>query len=330
MSASRQISLLLILQIRGGASAPELADELQVSVRTIYRDVERLHDAGVPVYAEPGNGGGIRIVDGYRTRLTGLDGSESEALALAGWTTIAEALGLGSAAAGAQRKLLASLPRPTAESARRTHERLHVDLSRWYSPLEIPQYLQEVARAVWDRRRLKIEYESWDNRSIREVEPFGLVLKNSVWYVVARRREELRTYRVSGIRSLVALNATFEAPPAFDLREYWEASTQNFERRLARETATLRCSQKVLPLFDRLGTGPVQRVDDEEPCMVTIPIESIERAAREFLALGDAVEVLAPSALRERVASAARATAAVYEAKRVRKRARSTSKTPTR
>jgi predicted DNA-binding transcriptional regulator YafY len=330
MSAGRQISLLLILQIRGRASAPELADELGVSVRTVYRDVERLHEAGVPVYAEAGNGGGIRIVDGYRTRLTGLDVPESEALALAGWTTIAEALGIGSAAAGAQRKLLASLPRSSAESARRTHERLHVDLSRWYSPLEIPLHLRDVARAVWDRRRLRIEYESWDDRSIRDVDPFGLVLKNSVWYLVARRRGDLRTYRVSGIRSLVALDSTFEAPAKFDLRAYWESSTKNFEQRLARETATLRCSQKALTLFDRLGTGPVQRLNDEEPCTATIPIESIERAAREFLALGDSVEVLGPPALRERIANAARATAEIYERKRASKLGRSTSTKPTR
>jgi predicted DNA-binding transcriptional regulator YafY len=312
MPAGRQISLLLHLQIHGSATAPELAAELGVSVRTIYRDVERLSEAGVPIYAEAGNGGGIRIVDGYRTRLTGLDSAESEALALAGWTTIAEALGLGSAAAAAERKLLASLPRTAADNARRTQERLHVDLARWYASPEVPPHLREIARAVWDRRRLRIDYESWDRRSQPEIEPLGLVLKNSVWYLVARRHHDFRTYRVSGIRSFDVLDGTFSPPKNFDLRAYWESSTQSFEQNLARETATVRCAQRALVLLDRLGTGPPKRLNDDDPCTVTIPIESIERSAREFLALGDAVEVLAPAALRERVASAARATAKLY------------------
>lgn len=329
LSAGRQISLLLLLQIRGRASAPELADELGVSVRTVYRDVERLHDAGVPIYAEAGNGGGIRIVDGYRMRLTGLDLPESEALGLAGWTTIAEALGIGSAAAGAQRKLLASLPRATAESARRTHERLHVDLARWYAPAEMPAHLPALARAVWDLRKLRIEYQSWRKRAKRDVEPHGLVLKNATWYLVARCDGKLRTYRVGEIASVQPLDATFVTSNDFNLRAYWESSTQRFERSLVRGEATVRCTPGALPLLHRIGPGPAQPSKGDSS-IVTVPIESIERAARDLLALGDSVEVLAPAELRERIASTARATAELYEKKRVPKRGRSTPTTPTR
>jgi predicted DNA-binding transcriptional regulator YafY len=329
VSAGRQISLLLLLQIRGRASAPELANELGVSVRTVYRDVERLHDAGVPIYAEAGNGGGIRIVDGYRTRLTGLDLPESEALALAGWTTIAEALGIGSAAAAAQRKLLASLPRATAESARRTHERLHVDLARWYAPAEMPAHLPALARAVWDLRKLRIEYASWEKRAKRDVEPHGLVLKNATWYVVARCDGKFRTYRVSEIASIQTLDGTFAASEDFDLRAYWESSTRRFERSLMRGTATVRCTPSALASLHRIGPGPAEPSKDDDS-IVTVPIESIERAAGDLLALGDSVEVLAPTELRERVANAARATAKLYDKKRVPKRGRNTPTRPRR
>jgi predicted DNA-binding transcriptional regulator YafY len=319
MSAGRQISLLMLLQIRGRASAPQLAEELGVSVRTIYRDVERLHDAGVPVYAEAGNGGGIRIVDGYRTRLTGLDVPESEALALAGWTTIAEALGIGSAAAGAQRKLLASLPRAAAENARRTHERLHVDLARWYAPAEMPAHLPALARAVWDVRKVRIEYASWEKRTKRDVDPHGLVLKNATWYVVARCESKLRTYRVSEIASIDTLDATFAVSKDFDLRTYWESSTRRFERGLVRGEAMVRCTPAALPLLNRIGPGPAKPSEDDAS-IVVLPIESVERAARDLLAFGDSIEVLAPDELRERIAAAARATAELYEKKRIPKR----------
>jgi predicted DNA-binding transcriptional regulator YafY len=313
MPAGRQISLLLLLQLRGRVSAPDLAAELGVSVRTIYRDVERLSEAGVPIYAEAGNGGGIRVVDGYRTRLTGLDVPESEALTLAGWTTIAEALGVGSAAAAAERKLLAALPSSAAANARRSHSRLHFDLARWYAPAETPAHLPALARAVWDQRRVRIDYSSWTKRAEREIEPLGLVLKNATWYVVAKRAGEYRTYLVREIVGLTTLESRFDAPAGFDLHKYWEASTRRFEQSLARGTATLRVTPEALPFLGRLGAGPVRPfIERDGPSVITVPIESLEHATRELLALGDSVEVLAPPALRERVAAAARATASMY------------------
>jgi predicted DNA-binding transcriptional regulator YafY len=322
MRARRHIALLLLLQLRGRVSAPELAGELDVSVRTVYRDVDALSQAGVPIYAESGNGGGIRLVDGYRTRLTGFDFAESEALALAGWGGVAEALGVGSAAAGAERKLLASLPQAAAASAQRTHARLHLDLARWYASPDLPVHLPALARAVWDQRRVRIDYASWTARAEREIDPLGLVLKNAAWYLVARRAGELRTYRVSEIAALEALETRFDAPPNFDLRAYWENSTQRFERSVQRGTATVRAKPSAFPFLDRLGPGPAHVANDAEPNIVTVPIESEEHATRALLALGDAVEVLEPRSLRERVATAARATAQVYAAPE-RRRSRS-------
>ena len=253
MRSGRQIALLLNLQTRGGATAPALAADLGVSVRTIYRDIEQLSEAGVPVYAESGNGGGIRLVDGYRTRLTGLDLAESEALSLAGWSTVADALGVGSAAAGAERKLLAAIPPSAATKARRTRERIHFDLARWYDATATPQHLPQLARAVWDQRRIRIDYTSWTARSEREIEPFGLVLKNATWYLVARHLGKLRTYRVSEIAQIEMLEGTFLVPDDFDLPAYWDASKQRFEASLARGSATLRLSERAELLLANLG-----------------------------------------------------------------------------
>jgi predicted DNA-binding transcriptional regulator YafY len=229
----------------------------------------------------------------------------------------------------AQRKLLASLPRATAESARRTHERLHVDLARWYAPAEMPAHLPALARAVWDMRKLRIEYASWQKRAKREIEPHGLVLKNATWYLVARCDGRLRTYRVSEIAAIQPLDATFLTSNNFNLRAYWESSTRRFERSLVTGEAIVRCTPDALPLLHRIGPGPAQASKDDAS-IVSLPIESIERAARELLAFGDSVEVLAPAELRERIANAARMTAELYEKKRVPKRGRNRPTKPTR
>jgi len=313
MRSGRQIALLLNLQTRGGATAPELAADLGVSIRTVYRDVEQLSEAGVPVYAERGNGGGIRLVEGYRTRLTGLDLAESEALSLAGWSTVADALGVGSAAAGAQRKLLAAIPPSAATKARRSRARIHFDLARWYDATTTPALLPQLARAVWDQRRIRIDYSSWTARTTREIDPLGLVLKNATWYLIGRHLGKVRTYRVSEIASLEMLEGTFTVPDDFDLPAYWDASKARFEDSLIHGTATLRLSDRAEPLLPSLGARAARMArDPRDPSIVTVPIESIGKAAREFLAFGDAVEVLAPPELRTRLATLATSTAALY------------------
>ena len=295
MRSGRQIALLLALQTRGGTTASELAAELGVSIRTIYRDMEQLSAAGVPIYAEAGNGGGIRLVDGYRTRLTGLDLAESEALSFAGWSNVAEALGVGAAAAGAERKLLAALSPGAATKARRTRARIHFDLARWYDATMTPRSLPELARAVWDQRSVRIDYTSWTGRSVRDIDPFGLVLKNATWYLVGRHRGKLRTYRVSEIKTLEPLKGTFTVPEDFDLPAYWSSSKQRFEASLARGTATLRLSDRSEPMLARIrARGGRLSVDPRDPALVTLPIESVADAARDLLTFGDAVEVLAP------------------------------------
>ncbi len=237
MRASRLLSLLLLLQTRGRMTAQELAGELEVSMRTVYRDVDSLAAAGVPVYADRGPTGGYQLVDGYRTRLTGLTAGEAESLSLAGMPGPAAELGLGSVLAAAQLKLMAALPPELRSRAGRIAERFHLDAPAWFQDADRPEHLAAVADAVWNQRRIRVRYERWRGEVARQLEPLGIVLKGGIWYLVARASEgvgDARTYRVSRILALEVLDERFERPAGFALAEYWQTWLGQFEARVYR------------------------------------------------------------------------------------------------
>ncbi|MFI7150234.1 helix-turn-helix transcriptional regulator [Nonomuraea sp. NPDC050022] len=315
MRASRLVSLLLLLQTRGRMTAQELAERLEVSVRTIYRDVESLHTAGIPLYGDAGPKGGYQLLDGYRTRLTGLTTDEAESLFLAGLPGPAAELGLAAVVTAAQLKLMAALPVELRDRAGRIQERFHLDAPTWYRDAQPVAHLPAVADAVWNERVLEVRYRRWKapQEVERRLEPYGLVVKAGRWYLVARAGEQVRTYRVSQILGLHALPERFTRPDDFDLTAYWQAYLAEFEARLRWGEAVIRLSPQGMRLLANLMTPGVaaaakesaQPPDGEGWTQVTVPIESIEHAAGEFLRLGTDVEVLAPAELRDRVATTA-------------------------
>jgi predicted DNA-binding transcriptional regulator YafY len=319
MLASRLLSLLMLLQSRGRMSAPALARQLEVSVRTVYRDIDSLSAAGVPVYGDAGRNGGYQLRDGWRTQLTGLTAGEARALFIAGLPGPAKALGLGEAAASAHLKLMAALPGDWQADAERVGSRFHLDPVDWFRDAAPADHLRAVAQAVWSEQRLRMRYESWTEVAEREIEPLGLVLKAGAWYVVGRRGRVARTYRLSNMHEVQVLAQRFKRPRAFDLAAYWEDATLRFEEGVYRDFATLRASAaglKRLQGFSPVVAQAVQRTaaapDANGWVTVTVPIESIEHAAREMLRLGAEAEVLAPRELRERLRSAAQALLALY------------------
>lgn len=327
MRASRLLSILLVLQNRGRTPAQALADEFEVSVRTIYRDVEHLSAAGVPVYAERGRTGGFQLLDGYRTRLTGLTPAEAEALFLTGLPGPAADLGLGEAVAAAQLKLLAALPGERREGAARTAARFHLDPVGWYRQAEQAQTLPTLAEAVWTARRLRIRYASWTSVMARELEPLGLVLKGGAWYLVAQSSGKARTYRIAAIEALETTDQTFARPAGFDLAAYWTTWTKDFEARLYRGRATLRVSPEGMRRLSRLAMvmGEVAAQSDNAPDaegwrVVEIPVEldSLDHAAAELLKLGDQAEVLSPPDLRHCMTQIAARLGALYSESRMR------------
>jgi predicted DNA-binding transcriptional regulator YafY len=319
MRASRLLSMLILLQLRGRVSAEALAREFEVSVRTVYRDVDQLSAAGVPVYAERGRNGGFELHEGYRTKLTGLTPSEAETLLLAGVGKAAGDLGLGADAAAAKLKLLASLPPDVGASADRIAARFHLDSINWYSRAETIDIMPELATAVWRDRRIRMRYESWKDVVSREVDPLGLVLKGGIWYLAAAVKRQPRTYRVSNILDLKVLDTPTQRPPRFDLAAYWQDWARDFETRLLSEKALVRISPAGRKILRQVSVAAAEAADAAARAASAegwieseIPIESITHATRQLLRLGAQVEVLGPPALRQALISEAESVRALY------------------
>jgi deazaflavin-dependent oxidoreductase (nitroreductase family) len=322
MRAGRLVSLLLLLQTRGRMTAQALADELEVSVRTVYRDVESLGAAGVPIYADRGPAGGYQLLDGYRTRLTGLTSDEAGTLFLAGVPGPAAELGLGSLLAAAELKLRASLPGELADRADRVRERFHLDAPGWFRGDEPTPHLSTVADAVWSSRKLEIRYRRWKapREVTRRLDPLGVVLKAGRWYLVAVAATRTTAYRVSNILEAEVLDEPATRPERFDLAAFWREWTLRDESSVYTTTATVRMTVAALermafifaPEMSRVARASAGPPDASGWLITTVPIESLMHGHIELLKLGAEAEVLEPPELRERFAATARALAATY------------------
>jgi predicted DNA-binding transcriptional regulator YafY len=319
VKASRLLSILMLLQARGHMTAPALARTLEVSERTILRDIDQLSAAGVPLWGDRGRNGGFQLRAGWSTQLTGLTEPEANALMLAGLPGPATELGLGAAAASVRLKMIASLPGEWREQADRVGTRLHVDSVDWYRTQESPVYLRELADAVWNSFKIKIKYESWNGIVNRELEPLGLILKAGAWYIAARGAAEVkvRTYRVSNVLELQASRKHFKRPAKFELAEYWQESAKRFEAELYRLQAKIRVSPRAMKWLLNARTKitvlppEAKRIKGKTDWKdVLMPIESIEHGARQLLAFGGEIEVLEPPELRAKVIEDARAVMA--------------------
>ncbi|WP_156884049.1 helix-turn-helix transcriptional regulator [Paraburkholderia sp. SOS3] len=317
MRPSRLVSMLLLLQVKGRVTAQALAEEFDVSVRTVYRDIDQLSAAGVPVYADRGPGGGFALLDGYRARLTGITKAEAETLSIAGLAGAATDLGLSEQLRAAQLKLVTALP-DAAPDASRIGSRLHIDPVGWHRrPAQVP-HLTLLAGAVWEQKRVAMHYLSWasprpgksepaaqhERERIRD--PLGLVHKAGDWYLVARARTQLRIYKVANITHLRVLDETFERPEAFDLRSEWAGSVAAFEKSLLKNVARLRLTQEGMLRLDRLGAAAVEQAQSGPPDHdgwqeVTLPIEQLDFAAEQLLGFAGHVQVLEPPELRVRL-----------------------------
>ena len=316
MRASRLISLLVLCGTRDTWTAAELAEELDVSVRTIYRDVAELQGAGVPLWTESGPGGGIRLLPGWRSRVEGLTGDEAAVLPLAGLPALSE-LGLGTVALSARLKVRSTLPPELRSRAARLEERFHLDAPGWFHRPDPTEHLAALAEALWSERRVELLYDRGGRTVRRRVDPFGLVLKAGTWYLVARHRGTVRTYRVGRVRACTPLDDTFERPTDFDLASWWEASSREFDRSILRYRCELELSPRAQRRLPQV-TDPAaaqEALERGRPgaregwVAVELDCEAEEVIADQLRALGDGVEVCSPAALRDRVHRAAQAVA---------------------
>ncbi|WP_243793247.1 YafY family protein [Saccharopolyspora gloriosae] len=321
MRAARLISLVLLLQSRATMTGAELAAELEVTERTVARDVLALAESGVPIVAERGRHGGYRLLGGYRTRLTGLHRAEAEALLLAGIPGPAADMGLTDAVSSARRKVSAALAPGHRDVPDRVSGRFHLDAPGWFREAETPPLLAELADAVWQDRSLKVVYRRGEHDVHREIEPHGLVLKAGAWYLAGRTGGDFRVYRVDRFRQ-VEIAEPFHRDETFVLPEFWTRHSAEFARTLLRDETTVRISPAGLrALHNHVGhpsatdaRAAAGEPDEQGWVSTTLPVESLDIAYEQLLGLGPHVRVLAPESLRERMARTAAALAELYAA----------------
>jgi deazaflavin-dependent oxidoreductase (nitroreductase family) len=304
-------------------TAQAIADELEVSVRTVYRDVESLGAAGVPIYADRGPTGGYQLLDGYRTRLTGMTSDEAGSLYLAGMPGPAAELGLGSVLAAAELKLRASLPGELAERADRVRARFHLDAPGWFRADEPTPYLSTVADAVWSGRQLEVRYRRWKapREVTRTLDPLGVVLKAGRWYLVAGSGTRTTAYRVTNILSAEMLSTPVVQPDNFDLAVFWQEWASRYEGSVYTDVATVRMTVAALdrmayvfpPEMSRQARAAASPPDASGWLVTSVPIESVRHGHIELLKLGEEAEVLAPPELRAMFARTARGLVALYD-----------------
>ncbi|MGW3175662.1 helix-turn-helix transcriptional regulator [Streptomyces sp. NPDC001153] len=318
MKSGRLLSILLLLQTRGRVPAHELANRLEVSVRTIYRDIEALSASGVPVYAERGRHGGIELLAGFRTDVTGLTADESRALFILAAQGAHAALGLDAALGSALRKVMAALPAPHRPAAEVTSRRILVDATRWKSGPQQAVDLEVLQDAVFADRRLRLRYRHSGEREPRTytVDPYGLVAKAGVWYLVADRRGAPHLFRADRIRSARPLDEPVRRRPGVELADVWAVLRRQVEDRPGGIEVTVRVRRELLDMFLRMAAAQLTAPpdDDGESDWVTARLTyPALRAVRQLLAFSDQVELLDPPEARAELLAAARSVAAVYQ-----------------
>jgi len=326
MRADRLLSLLMILQTRGRVTAEALAGELEVSVRTIYRDLDALSAAGVPVYAERGPGGGCALLDSYRTTLTGLTDAEVRALFVMTIPAALAQLGLGAELKAALLKLSAALPAERRQGEAWVRQRVHLDWSGSEQAGEPVPHLHTLQQAVWQDRRLWLAYRRQAGpgmaRFERLVDPYGLVAHLGVWHLVCSAGGRLRVLRVSSLLDARISGESFERPAGFDLAAFWAGwcADRDAWRDHSRYFATVRVSPALAPWLSQiLSSAMLEKAqldtaarDDAGWITLTLPFDSLEAARARLLGLGAAVEVLAPLPLRLSMADYAAQIVALY------------------
>ena len=315
MRADRLLSLLMLLQTRGRMTARELAEALEVSERTIYRDVEALSCAGVPIYGECGRLGGYALVDSYRTSLTGLTEGEVRALFMLNIPQPLIELGVSDELRAALLKLSAALPGARRDDQVRVQQRFYLDSTWWHQGGEALPHLPVVQRAVWEDRQLYLTYHLPSRVAVEHVfDPYGLVAKAGVWYLVCARAGRVDARRVLDLLGVRLAEGGFERPDDFDLAAFWHRWRADHEARRALYPVIVRVAPSLIPALRHFFL-PIDQTDPPDPdgwLTLTLSFESLEAARAQLLGFGRSVQVLAPRPLRRSLLDYAEQIVALY------------------
>lgn len=324
MRADRLLALLMLLQTHGHMTAQRLARELEVSVRTIYRDIDALSAAGVPVYAERGPGGGCALIDSYRTNLTGLTQDEVRALFMLSIPAVLDELGVSQELKAARLKLAAALPPATRRDEAWARQRVYLDWTAWFQPEEPVPHLQTMQQAIWEDRQLHLKYRlevgTYTKLAERLVDPYGLVAKAGAWYLVCAEDGRMRVHRASRVLDARSADEHFARPADFDLASFWQAwCARQEEATHPYYPVTVRVAPDLVPLLplyfgDRIRDEIAQAGPPDAAGWITLtlPFERLEDARERILGFGRAVEVLEPEPLRKSIVDFATQIVAFY------------------
>ncbi|MBH0157335.1 YafY family transcriptional regulator [Fictibacillus sp. 5RED26] len=317
MRADRLISILLLLQNHGKMTTKALASELEVTERTIHRDMEALSVAGIPVLAERGKHGGWRLVDQYRTKLTGLKDSELKTLFLSPSYQLLSDLGFSKDWKEARQKLLAALPNSLQSQADNLWNRIHIDIDPWKQSQHETIALNLLQQALWEDRKIRIAYEKANKESSdRIVEPLGLVAKGRTWYLVAVSDKDIKNFRVSRIKSVELTYESFVRPGNFQLADYWNESKQNFVKNLPIFEVEVEASPAIIQRISYSGRF-AQVVSKGSPngngwIPVKLTFDTEQEAASYIIGFGDQMKIVSPHSMIESVKKIGESALSLY------------------
>ena len=314
MRAQRLLSILMQLQVNRRMTARDLARKLEVSERTILRDMDALSSSGVPVVADRGAGGGWSLLAEYETKLTGLSPEEIQSLFISRAPKLAADLGLARASEDAWTKLQVALPPTSRRQADFMRQRVLIDPRGWRNPAESASSLPVLLDALWRERQVRFLYEAvLQETGERTVDPLGLVARGSTWYLIAIRDGELRTYRVSRMRQAETLDRPASRPADFDIATYWERSATEFREKLPQYRAVFLAKPTVMQWIRYRGWRLEEETPQGELVRVRLRFDAEAEVLQFALSFGADVELLEPAELRPRVRDAAREMLSIYE-----------------
>ncbi|CRK84525.1 helix-turn-helix transcriptional regulator [Neobacillus massiliamazoniensis] len=318
MRADRLISILLLLQHKRKLTTRELAKDLEVTERTIHRDMEALNAAGIPVVAERGKAGGWRLLKQYRTNLTGMKADEIKSLFISPSIQLLTDLGLTKDWYEARQKILASIPSSFQINSDDIWNRIHVDTSAWRQSTEKMESFKILQQAIWEDRKLQLNYERADGEYVeRDVNPLGLVAKGSTWYLIALSKDQIRNYRASRIKSALLMSETFTRPNDFNLAQYWNSSTQEFIKNLPRYEVDVEVSPIIVQRIKFTGRF-VQILKIESPIEngwtpIKLCFDTEQEAKEYILGFGNQIKIIRPNTLKQVIFDMARAVIDFYD-----------------
>jgi predicted DNA-binding transcriptional regulator YafY len=320
MRADRLISLMMLLQTRGQMTAEVLAKELSVSKRTIYRDIDALSGAGVPIYADGGPGGGYALIDSYRTSLNGLNQEEIRSLFLLITPGPLSELGISQSLNTAILKLTSALPDRHYDQPDFVRRRFHLDSGGWFQSAERVPHLGTLQEAVWSDRQIQIFCRRRPDGEVKRrlISPLGLVAKSNIWYLVADTEKGRRVYRVSRVEGVEWTSNYFTREPSLDLVDFWNKWVAEYEASLPQYPVTIRVGPDLISTLPYIWGEQIRSlleqsaVDAQGWRTLNYTFERKEEAQARILGLGAAVEVLAPDELRTAVQEAAQKLAQLY------------------